>query len=263
MNIFCISIFNKNYDNFKRLKLIPVGLGNNKFNHNWINDKNGKNISLKNKNFGEYTFHYNLWKNKKLTLKYKGWIGFCSYRRFWTKISNKNITTFKELENIIVNKPLKTWNNYDVILGNPLKFKKIKNIKLIKKNFFEIIKKPSMLYKKNTLEDQFRVFHGSYYLDNAINLLNKKHQKDFKKFLNGYSLYPYNMFICRNPIILSNFYDEMFPWLFRCEKLFKNKDLSGYNKIRIYGFLAERFMPFWFLKNYRVTTCPITFFDKS
>ena len=263
MNIFCISIFNKNYDNFKRLKLIPVGLGNNKFNHNWINDKNGKSISLKNKNFGEYTFHYNLWKNKKLTLKYKGWIGFCSYRRFWTKISNNNITTFEQLEKIIISEPPKTWKHYDVILGKPLKFKKIKNIKLIKKNFFEILKKPSMLYKDNTLEDQFRVFHGSYYLDNAIDMLNKKYQKGFKKFLNGYFLYPYNMFICKNPIILSKFYDEIFPWLFKCENLFKNRDLSGYNKIRIYGFLAERFMPFWFLKNYRVGTCPISFFDKK
>ena len=146
MNIFCISIFNQNYANFKKLGLIPVGLGNNKFNDKWINDRKGKNITSKNLNFGEYTFHYNLWKNKEFISSYKGWVGFCTYRRYWTKISNKNITSFKQLEKIIINKPLKTWKHYDVILGKPLKFKKIKNIKLIKKNFFEILKKPSMLY---------------------------------------------------------------------------------------------------------------------
>ena len=47
------------------------------------------------------------------------------------------------------------------------------------------------------------------------------------------------------------------------EKAFQNHNLSGYNKIRMYGFLAERFMPFWFIKNYNITTCPITFFDNK
>ena len=91
MNIFCISIFNQNYANFKKLGLIPVGLGNNKFNDKWINDRKGKNITSKNLNFGEYTFHYNLWKNKEFISSYKGWVGFCTYRRYWTKISNKKI----------------------------------------------------------------------------------------------------------------------------------------------------------------------------
>ena len=71
------------------------------------------------------------------------------------------------------------------------------------------------------------------------------------------------MFICKNHKILKKYYDEIFPWLFKCEKIFKKKKLIGYNKARIYGFLAERFMPFWFIKNYKVTTCTITFFDKS
>ena len=149
-----------------------------------------------------------------------------------------------------------------MILGEPLIFKKIKNIKLIKENIFEVLKKPSMMFNNNTLEDQFRVFHGSFYLDTAIDLMPKKYQKEFRKFLNGYKLYPYNMFICKNFKILIRFYDEIFPWLFKCEETFKNHNLNSYSKIRIYGFLAERFMPFWFIKNFNTTTCPITFFDK-
>ncbi|WP_075501393.1 DUF4422 domain-containing protein [Candidatus Pelagibacter communis] len=263
MKIFCISILNKNYEKFKKLNLTPVGLGDNEYDKNWLNDKIGDNISKKNLYFGEYTFHYNLWKNKNLISNHNDWIGFCTYRRFWTKSDKTKIDNFSELEKIIINKPQNSWENYDVIIGEPLIFKKIKNIKLLKLNLLEVIKKPSMLFNNNTLEDQFRVFHGSFFLDRAIDLMPKKYQNDFKKYMNGYLLYPYNMFICKNFKILLKFYDEIFPWLFKCEEAFKYKKLSGYNKIRIYGFLAERFMPFWFMKNFRTKTCTITFFDES
>tara|TARA_B100001063_G_C16743590_1_gene546208 strand:- start:48 stop:842 length:795 start_codon:yes stop_codon:yes gene_type:complete len=263
MKIFCISIYDQNFKELKNLDLIPVGVGLNNFNKDWLSDKTGNNISEKNLNFGEYTFHYNLWKNKHVISDKNEWIGFCSYRRFWTKKNELQLNDFGDLDKIIIKNPEKSWKKYDVILGEPLIFRKIKNIKLIKENIFEVLKKPSMIFNNNTLEDQFRVFHGSFYLDNAIKLMPIKYQQDFKIFLNGYKLYPYNMFICKNFYILKKFYDEIFPWLFECEKIFKNQNLKGYNKVRIYGFLAERFMPFWFIKNYNTTTCPISFFDKN
>ena len=185
MKIFCISIFDKNYNELNKLSLVPVGLGNHNFNKNWITDKNGKNISKKNEYFGEYTFHYYLWKNKKFKFKSNEWIGFCSYRRFWTRSDKIKINNFNNLKKIIIKQPQKHWKNFDVIIGKPLVFNKIKNIKLIKENIFEIIKKPSMLFHNNTLEDQFRVFHGSFYLDTAIDLMPEKYQKDFKTFIKG------------------------------------------------------------------------------
>ena len=36
------------------------------------------------------------------------------------------------------------------------------------------------------------------------------------------------MFICKNTKILYQFYDEIFPWLFKCENEFKNLNLEGY-----------------------------------
>ena len=36
-----------------------------------------------------------------------------------------------------------------------------------------------MLLKDNTLEDQFRVFHGSYYLDIALKLLPDIYREKF------------------------------------------------------------------------------------
>ena len=78
MKIFCISILNQNYEKFKKLNLTPVGLGDNEYDENWLNDKVGDNISKKNLYFGEYTFHYNLWKNKNLISNHNDWIGFCT-----------------------------------------------------------------------------------------------------------------------------------------------------------------------------------------
>ena len=262
MKIFCISIFNEDYKKLRNLNLIPVGLGKKKFDVNWLTDKGKKSISKKNPNFGEYTFHYKLWKNKRLILDSNKWIGFCTYRRFWTNSKKLKINSYKYLDEIIIKKPLKSWINFDVILGRPLIFKRVKAIKLIKQNIIEIIKKPNVLYKHLTLEDQFRIFHGSFFLDKAIELMPSKYQKDFKLYMSGNIFYPYNMFICKNSKILLKFYDEIFPWLFKCEKAFKLKNLSGYSKIRIYAFLAERFMPFWFIKNFKVKTCNISFFDK-
>ena len=261
MKIFCLSIYNNNYEKLKKLNLIPVGLGEENFGSQWLNDKGVQNISNKNKNFGEYTFHYHLWKNTLINKDYNDWIGFCTYRRFWTNGSKQNVQSFEELNNILINKKRSNWEKFDVILGEPLVFKKIKNSKLIKRNIIEVIKKPSVLFKKNTLMDQFRIFHGSFFLKKSIELLSSINRSYFIEFLNGYELNPYNMFICKNSKILGEFYNEIFPWLFKCEEEFKDLNLKGYDKVRIYGFLAERFMPYWFKKNFNTTTCPITFFE--
>ena len=261
MKIFCLSIYNENYRLFKELNLLSVGLGNQSFGNEWLNDKGSLNISEKNINFGEYTFHYHLWKNIINNEKYDNWIGFCSYRRFWIKKNIFEPKNIEELKKSIIQKPDATWKNNEVVLVEPLNFKKIKNIKLIKRNLFEVLKKPSVLFKNNSLEDQFNIFHGSYFLKEAINLLSEDNRANFSNFLKGYECNPYNMFICKNSDILNQFYEEIFPWLFKCEDIFKNKKLAGYDKIRIYGFLAERYMSYWFQKNFKTINWPISFID--
>ena len=69
------------------------------------------------------------------------------------------------------------------------------------------------------------------------------------------------MFICRSKKLLSEYYEEIFNWLFACEKIFGFKDLKGYGLTRIYGFLAERFMSYWFKKNAKIKEIPIIFHD--
>ena len=260
MKIYCLSIYNQHFDKFKSLNLIPVGLGVGYFDKRWLNDKSKDNISHKNINYGEYTFHYNLWKNEIINEK-KNWIGFCTYRRFWVKNKIDRSNDFKTLENNILKEPRDEWDKTDVILGEPLVHYKLKNMKLIKRNFLEVLKKPSVLYRRNSIKDHFNIFHGSFFLKEAINLLTHQNKEGFEMYLNDYLLHPFNMFICKNSEILNEFYNEIFPWLFKCEEIFKNYELKGYDKIRIYGFLAERYMPYWFIKNFKTTTNPITFLE--
>ena len=50
------------------------------------------------------------------------------------------------------------------------------------------------------------------------------------------------------------------PWLRRCEKIFGfNK--GKYGETRIYAFLMERFISYWFNKYSKVMIWPIAFYD--
>jgi hypothetical protein len=263
IKIFCLSIYNKNNVFFEKFNFTPVGLGNKIFCDSWLLDNTGNNISIKNKYYGEYSFHYWLWKNYITELSRNEWIGFCTYRRFWTfeDCETKGIGALKK--NIITNVP-KSWGNSDVILAKKLVIGKIKNSKIIK-NFGvkNTILNLEILFKaKHNLLEHFKIFHGSYHINEAIKLLPKKDRSGFEEYLNNFSFNPHNLFICRGPKILEEFYKNIFSWLFKCENKFDMNKLRGY-EIRMLGFLAEHFVSYWFQKNYSIYENPITFFDTN
>ena len=70
------------------------------------------------------------------------------------------------------------------------------------------------------------------------------------------------MFVCRSKKIINNYYNSLFPWLKKCEEVF-GFDLKGYGKIRIYGFLAERYLSYWFDKYTKPLLWPVVFYDIS
>ena len=99
-------------------------------------------------------------------------------------------------------------------------------------------------------------------MKNARNLLDEVNKNDFTRFVNSeVSFNPHNMFICKSKEKLKKYYEDLFPWLEKCEKIFGFDNLKGYGKTRIYGFLAERFMSYWFKKNTKYVTIPIIFYD--
>ena len=55
------------------------------------------------------------------------------------------------------------------------------------------------------------------------------------------------MFISK-PHIAKKWFDTLFPWLEKCEKKFGFNKLEGYDTTRLYAYLAERYLSFWFKK---------------
>ena len=257
--MYCICLHDRNYRTVKELGYIPVGLGKKIFSDGWLRDNQGENISEKNNYYGEYTFHYWFWKNKIDQIENGTWIGFCAYRRFW--LNNKKTVSKPNKNNFLIHVP-EEWNNYDTILGQQFFINKMKLSKLVKHGLRSLLNRPSAIFKKNrNIKFHFNSFHGFGTLDKAIDLLNDEDREDFRKFVNTeVSFNPYNMFICKSKRILKNYYENLFPWLKRCEKVFGFKS-GSYGETRIYGFLAERYLSYWFNKYTKPLMWPIIFFD--
>jgi hypothetical protein len=261
---FCLTLNPKHEDMIKILSYIPVGLGDKVFSKNCLSDKTGETISKKNPFYGEYTFHYWVWKNYLKNIKTE-WVGFCQYRKFFLKNNDlPKINNFNDLNKKVI-KNVDIDSNFDCILGAKSSVENYKFSKILKNHFFEFAKNPSKLFfkKKRSLKFHFDLFHGKGNLDTAIDLLDNKNRNDFKFFMNNETFFnPHNMFICKVEI-LRKYYEVIFPWLERCEKKFGFQHLEGYGLKRIYGFLAERFLSFWFNKNYKTKELPIIVEDLS
>ena len=263
LKMFCTTLDPNHYNFIKELGYIPVGLGDKDFNNEWLRDNSGINISKKNKNYAECTFHYWFWKNYLNTMENE-WIGFCHYRKFWSTRGKDNKISSETLKNNILQEIPKDYEKYDVILGEPFFVDQLRTMKFLKNGFKIVIKNPLVFFKKKkrNLNFHFDLMHGENNLQKAINLLDKENQEDFRNFVKSeVSFNPFHMLICKSKKILNDYYKNLFPWLEKCENLFKFDDLKGYGKIRIYAFLAERFMSYWFQKNTQFKTMPIIFYD--
>ena len=265
MRMYCITLNNDHYNKISKIGYMPVGLGKKIISKKFILDNQGENISHKNPFYGEYTFHYWFWKNELKNLKEEEWVGFCQYRKFWAIDGKKNnYENLDELNSNLIKQIPKEYTNIETILGEPIFINHLKLTKFFKKNLKKIITKPSLIFDKNkrNIKFHFDLMHGEGNLEKAISLLDSSDdRKDFNEFVNTeVSFNPHNMFICKSNQVLNNYYNTLFPWLKNCEKEF-GFDLEGYGLKRIYGFLAERFMSYWFKKNSDYSTLPIIFTD--
>ena len=170
LDIYCLSLHNKDYEKIKSLNYKPVGLGKNDFNTNWLRDNTGQNISQKNKYYGEYTFHYWFWKNNLKNLVPNQWTGFCAYRRFWTK--NEGTLRIENKNDFLTYVP-DEWSGYNVILGNYIYMDGWSSAKIVKHGLKSFLTNPKYFFKKNqNLKLHFDSFHGYGNLDKAIEMLN-------------------------------------------------------------------------------------------
>ena len=260
LKIYCVT--DKVLKNLENTNLKLVGVGKEKFSEIYLDCSKKKNIFFKEKYYSELTFHYWYWKNL-LQLEDKEWVGFCQKRRFWLK-KNTNKEKVDEnnlLKNLLL-EPDSGWTNYDTILCNPIDISGAKKIKLIKRGWRNIIKNPTLLFgKKETLKIHFDLHHGYGNLDKAISLLDDKDRDDFNNYVSTKSIYnPHIMFISR-PKVLNDWFNNLFNWLEKCEKIFGFRDLSGYDTTRLYAFLAERYLSYWFKKYTKYTEQPWVFIN--
>ena len=251
--MYCLCLHNMHLSIVKKLNYIPVGLGNDHFSHEWIRDNTLDNISNKNKFYAEHTFHYWIWKNMLSKIEDGTWIGFCSYRDYWgndNKYENRDFRSSKNLKDLVLLEIPKEWENYDTILGKHIFLnKQLKFSKVAKHGVVSLLRNPRAIFKSGrTIRFHFDMFHGNGNLDKAIDLLDEKDREDFRIFTRkNVSFNRGNMFICKSKKIIRQYYESIFPWLFRCEQIF-GFNLRGYGEKRMYGFLAERHMSYWFSK---------------
>ena len=105
------------------------------------------------------------------------------------------------------------------------------------------------------------MFHGNGILDKAISQLNFEDKKNFHEYIiKENSFNQGNMFVTRSKKIMNDYYTVLFEWLRKCETIF-GFDLEGYQKTRLYAFLAERFLSYWFKKNTKYLEWPVIFRD--
>lgn len=262
LNIYCMATNHENLNIIKSLNYIPVGLKNDNFSNEWIRDNTGDNIAIKNSYYGEYTFYYWYWKNLLKHKKANDWVGFCSYREYWGNNSKVNSA---KLIDLVLQKIHPEWEEYETIIGEPISVgvNKLKLMKVIKYGKMAIVKNPRALFSKKgrTIKWQFDMFHGVGNLDKAIDLLPGDDREEFRSFTrNETSFARGNMFITKSSKIMNEYFDYIFKWLNKCENAF-GFDLKGYGQIRMYTFLAERFLAYWFKKYTRYLEWPVIFYD--
>ena len=256
--IYCIT--NKAFSYLNSLPYKMAGVGQEHFPDNYYLANTLDNIFYKEKYYSELTFQYWFWKNKLNGIKKDTWIGFCQKRRFWIKkkcvINKVSIINLKK--NIIITSP-KEWNKYESVIVNPIFVNNMKKMKILKRGFRSLVKDPEIFFnrRKQTIKLHFDMHHGHGNLDKAINLLDSTDKEGFKNYVNNFNSFnPHLMFISK-PAVANKWFSQLFPWLFRCENEFGFKNLAGYDTTRLYAYLAERYLSFWFRKYTNYIEWPI------
>ena len=222
----------------------------------------GDNIFYKEQYYSELTFHYWYWKNLLKIEDSQQWVGFCQKRRYWIKNQTQDKINVDNINEYLLTDIDNDTRDYEALICNPIEVS-TKKMKLIKRGWRNILSKPSIFFNPSliNLSDHFDIHHGFGHLEKAVNLLNVNDRNDFKEYLKVNKKFnPHIMFIAKKKII-NNWFNALFPWLEKCEKIFGFEKLSGYDTRRLYAYLSERYLSFWFKKYTKFKTHPWVFLD--
>ena len=266
LSIYCITDKQINYLENLKLKIVVGGsfFKKENFPKNWFLDRTKINISKKNNNYGSLTSIYWIWKNELNNYTNNTWIGISHYRRFWLKENHdKTITLTNLSKNLLYNIPDKNLN-YDAFIASPQNLRGYKLMKLLKKTPKNIFKNPMILFDKNkhNINLHFDMFHLHGGLVRAASAMNRAHQKDFLNFVNTETeiCSPYSIFILKKKKF-DELCSTLFTWIYNCENIFDINKLQGHGQIRLFDYLAERYISYWIKRNTNYKISPFVFFD--
>ena len=199
-----------------------LGLGKTNFNKNYLDEKKGLNLNSLNHYYGEATGFYWIWKNELKKMNKKSWLGTCNYRKLWLNkcFNNKQKFSVSSLYSNLLQPNNNIFNNSEAVQVQPI------------------------IFKKETVLQQFEKVHGKNIITECADFLDGKLKTDFLKFINSNSLSI--TFFLTTADIFDEYCNILFPWLEKCYRYCNEINvLNGYNA-RIPAFLMERFNSFWF-----------------
>jgi hypothetical protein len=224
----------------------PIMAGNALLSRNKTipGDDTGEHISVKNPYYSELTGIYWVWKNTRQEIT-----GTCHYRRFFTAQPEPFLYKMKRLFYYPARLKKK---RHGLIYTENTKFfeKRILNreelIHLL--NQYDAIL-PQARKIKHTVEKHYKRYHDFNDLNLLETILTEKHPEYLDAFhtvMQSKTLYANNMFIMKD-----EHFQEFMKWwfdvLFEFEKRIDLQKYIDYQK-RILGFIAERLLNVWFMK---------------
>jgi hypothetical protein len=249
IDMYCVT--DKDLPFLHNLPYKLAGVGKSNFSEKYLRSDIKKNIFMKEKYYSELTFHYWFWKNL-LNISENKWIGFCQKRRFWINTSSegKNINVENINEHLLEKMP-KNFEKYDSVICKPISLSGVKKTKIIKRGWKNLLINPSIFIneKKQTIQLHFDMHHGYGNLKKALELVDDNDREDFKIYVNQKNFFNPNIMFISKPEIIDKWFTSVFSWLSRCEDVFGFENLKGYDQSRLYAYLAERYLSFWFKKH--------------
>lgn len=222
MSIYVIThkIFEKKF-NDDNYCILHVGKNKN-YENDYFRDNYGENISDKNYSFCELTGLYWIWKNINDDI-----VGLCHYRRYFcTNIQEFLYNKFDILPNVLSGKEIvDKLKEYDIIL-------------------------PKRIHMLTNVYSFYASSHNAKDMDVVRQVISEKTPKYLECFDNVMkSKYYYyaNMFICKKEY-LDDYCEWLFEILFEVERRIDISQYDDYQK-RIFGFLSERLLQVWVIKN--------------
>ena len=261
IKFYCVTNKPINFLNHKHYNLAWVG--KEECPQNYIRCDIDDNIFYKEQYYSELTFHYWYWKNLLTSENQNEWIGFCQRRRYFVKDKINQRVDLNNINGLLLENFKEEWSQYESLICDPIQISGAKKVKIIKRGWRNILKNPLVLFKEENqnISFHFDMHHGYGNLDKAILLLEQEDRNDFNDYVKTNILFnPHIMFVSKKEII-NKWFSALFPWLERCEKKFGFENLKGYDRGRIYAYLAERYLSFWFKKYTNFKEQPWVFID--